>query len=68
MFFITGEKACTLEELKTAKNSFFWTCIDHSDNEPKKSQFAIRFKSEEDSKEFEKIWNESKESNNKLMN
>lgn len=42
-------------------------CIDYSDGEAKKTQFAVRFKTEEEFNKFKEVWEEAKESNNKLM-
>ena len=69
LFFIAGKGLCELNELKTAKNSYFWNCMDYSDDitKPALQQLCVRFKSEEEAEEFKRIFNESKEHNEKLL-
>lgn len=67
LFYIFGNKACTLQLLQTSKNSYFWQCLDYSDGKPEQTKFAIRFKTEDEFKKFKELWESSKESNNKLM-
>merc|ERR1711976_518638 len=65
-FYINGEKICQLSEMKTAKNSYLWTCIDFSDGKPQLEQFAIRFKTKENFDEFKKVFEQSYLDNSKL--
>jgi hypothetical protein len=65
-FFITGENLCQLKELKTSKNSYFWVCVDFSEDKPALERFAIRFRTPEECEEFNKVWTQSYENNSKL--
>lgn len=51
--------------MKTVKFSYFWTCIDFSDNisKPEVRQYGIRFKTEEEFLEFKCVWDDAKISN-----
>lgn len=65
-FYINGSNICQLKVMKTSKNSYFWTCVDFSEEKPSLEQLAIRFKTPEEFQEFEKIWVKSYEDNSKL--
>ena len=59
---------CKLEIMKTAKNSYFWSCIDFSEDisKPSLEKFGIRFKTEEEFENFKKVWEKAVEENQKL--
>ena len=59
---------CNLEVMKTAKNSYLWSCIDFSEDisKPSLEKFGIRFKTEEEFDNFKKIWENALEENKKL--
>ena len=65
-FYINGANICQLKVMKTSKNSYFWSCVDFSEEKPSLEQLAIRFKTPEEFQEFEKIWVKCYEDNSKL--
>ena len=65
-FWITGNKLCQLKKLPTAEKSYYWNCIDYSDNEMKFQRFCIRFKTEEESNKFKETFESSYLENEKL--
>merc|ERR1712048_762560 len=65
-FYVYGEGLCKLSKMPQNENSWVWTCYDQSDDVPAATMFAIRFTKKEHIPEFEKAFNESYESNNKL--
>lgn len=54
--------------MKTAKNSYMWSCIDFSEDlsKPALEKFGVRFKTEDEFNSFKKVWEDSVEENSKL--
>jgi hypothetical protein len=54
--------------MKTAKNSYLWSCIDFSEDlsKPTLEKFGARFKTEDEFNSFKKVWETSVEENSKL--
>ena len=47
-------------------NAFIWSAIDYADGEAKHETLCVRFKTEDQAKQFEKIFNQSKGSTSSL--
>jgi E3 SUMO-protein ligase RanBP2 len=52
-----------LKPHKGTANVYVWTAIDHADGVGKPETLCVRFKSEEQAKQFVKVFNEAKEKN-----
>ena len=56
-----------LEQLKTSNNTWTWAAQDISDEVPQVEKFCARFTSKEDFEKFQTVFNESCETNGKLI-
>jgi hypothetical protein len=66
-FTIKQDVLGVLEQLKTSNNTWTWAAQDISDEAPQIDKFCARFTSKEDFEKFQTVFDESCESNKKVI-